>query len=250
MTPLALFNGIGRPQGETEVLEKATQVAGTTQGPAGVHPCQGPHQRRLRRRLNNWLVYRTIRRAIRECGAEGPVLLAPCGYGWFFEKFKRDGIPIAGIDIDPQTVAWARTAVSPAPPVLEGNVLEMPFKDGEFDFVVNNRFQLHFDADFRAKALKELARVARRHVLVHYDTLSLRQLLRRWRGVRKPVRDVEHMQTWHKTQRKERKLLFDRAQMAAEGAAAGLDVKKLYYVCFMFSDRTYCLYEKRSTACG
>jgi SAM-dependent methyltransferase len=200
--------------------------------------------------MNNWLVYRTIRKAIRENGAEGPVLMAPCGYGWFFEKFKRDGIPIVGIDIDPKTVGWARTAVVPAPPVFEGNVLEMPFKDGEFDFVVNNRFQLHFDQDFRAKALKELARVARRHVLVHYDTMSVRQFLRKLRGVRKPVRDTAHIKTWRKTLRKERKRLFDREQMVAEGAAAGLHVKKLYPVCFALSDRTYCLYEKGSTARG
>lgn len=223
---------------------------GTTERLSGVHPCRGPRQRRLGRRVNNWLVYRAIRQAIRENGAEGPVLMAPCGYGWFFEKFKRDGIPIVGIDIDPKTVELARMAVTPAPPVFQGNILEMPFKDGEFDFVVNNRFQLHFEEDFRSKALKELARVARRYVLVHYDTMSVRQYLRRLRGIRKAARDVEHMQTWHKTQRRERKLLFIPQQMVAEGLAAGLQVKKLYPVCSVFSDRTYCLYEKESTARG
>ena len=85
---------------------------GATAGFKGVHPCRGPRQRRLGRRLNNWLVYRTIRKAIKESGAAGPVLMAPCGYGWFFEKFKCDGIPVVGIDLDPKTIAsrnWTRS---------------------------------------------------------------------------------------------------------------------------------------------
>lgn len=209
-----------------------------------VHPLRSPRQRTLGRRINNWLVYRTIRRAIRDCKAEGPVLMAPCGYGWFFDRFQKDGIAVVGIDIDPEAVRFARTAITPSPPVYEGNVLQMPFKDGEFDVVVNNRFQLHFDDDFRAKGLKELARVARRYVLVHYDTMSLRQFLRRLRGVQKRARAVESMTTWRKTQRRDRKLLFDRSSMAAEGAAAGLKVKRLYDVCSMLSDRVYCLYVK------
>jgi len=210
-----------------------------------VHPLQGPRQRTLRRRLNNWSIYRTIRRAIRDCHAEEPILMAPCGYGWFFDRFQRDGIEVVGIDIDHETVVHARSAVIPAPQVLEGSLLEMPFKDGDFDFIVNNRFMLHFDAAFRAKAFKELARVARRYILVHYDyPASIRQFLRRVRGARKADRDIAHIEGWRKTQREKRKLLFSREEMAQEGAVAGLSVKKLYFVTPIISDRVYCLYEK------
>lgn len=214
------------------------------------HPAQSPRQRTLRRRLNNYGVYRTIRRAIRDCAAAPPILLAPCGYGWFFERFQRDGIPITGVDIDPQKVEYARAAVTPAAQVHQGNVAALPFGDGEFDFVVSNRFLLHFAADFRAQALKELARVTRRHLLVHYDTMSWRQALRALRGAREPERDVEKQAGYRQWKRRERKLLFTREMMQAEGAAVGLRVKKLYYVCRMVSDRVYCLYEKENMPAG
>ena len=146
--------------------------------------------------------------------------------------------------MDHQTVLHARTAITPEPKIIEGSILEMPFKDGEFEFIVNNRFLLHFEDDFRAKSLLELARVTSRYLLVHYDTFSIRQLLRKLRGTQKEVRKVEEIEGWRKTQRKNRKLLFNRAQMEAEGAVAGFRVKKLYYVFPMLSDRVYCLYEK------
>jgi SAM-dependent methyltransferase len=211
----------------------------------GVHPIRCPSQRTLRRRINNWSIYRTIMRAFRDCHAQEPILMAPCGYGWFFDRFQRDKMRIVGIDIDNQTVEYARTAITPAPRIIEGSLLEMPFQDGEFDFIVNNRFMPHFDADFRAKAFKELARVARRYVLVHYDhPISVRQILRRLRGARKPRREIEQVEGWRKTQIENRKELFNRAQMEKEGAAAGLRVKGLYFVTPLVSDRVYCLYEK------
>ena len=208
------------------------------------HPARSPSQKTLRRRINNYSIYRTVRRAIRDCNVKGPVLLAPCGYGWFFERYQKDGIEFAGIDIDAETVKHARTAIQPEPRIVEGSILEMPFKDGEFEFIVNNRFLLHFEEDFRAKSLKELARVTSRYLLVHYDTLSIRQMLRKLRGAKKDDRKIEVIEGWRKTQRKKRKILFDRKMMEAEGAPAGFKVKDLYYVFPLLSDRVYCLYEK------
>lgn len=210
------------------------------------HPAKSPRQKTLRRRINNASVYRTMRRAIRESKAEEPVLLAPCGYGWFFERYQRDGIKFVGIDIDHDTVEYAKTAISPEPKIVEGSILEMPFKDGEFDFVVSNRFLLHFPDEFRAAAIKELARVTRRYLLVHYDyPVSVRQFLRKLRGAKQPLKQNDHFPGWRKTQRKERKLYYTREMMEAEGALAGLTVKKLYFVAYLISDRVYCLFEKK-----
>jgi len=212
------------------------------------HPAKSPRQRTLRRRINNASVYRTMRRAIRDCKAEEPILLAPCGYGWFFERYQRDGIKFVGIDIDTLAVEHARTAITPEPKIVEGSILEMPFKDGEFDFIVSNRFLLHFPDEFRAKAIKELARVTRRYLLVHYDyPVSIRQFFRKLRGAKQPVKDTEHFDTWRKTQRAERKLYYTREMMAAEGAIAGLTIKKLYFVAYLISDRVYCLFEKNKS---
>jgi hypothetical protein len=212
---------------------------------AEVHPLKSPRQTRWAKRINNRTVYNTIKRAFYDCKAQAPILMAPCGYGWFFDRFQRDGLEIVGIDIDPKTVAWARTAVDPSPKVYEGSALEMPFKDGQFDFTVSNRFILHFDKDFRAKAFKEYARVTRRFLLVHYDyPTSFRQLLHKIRGYNPGQRNIKEVAKWQQTQSAGHKQIYDRAAMEAEGAAGGWRVKKLYFVCRFVSDRVYCLYEK------
>ncbi len=212
-----------------------------------VHPSRRPPQLRLRRRINNYFVYRTILRAIRDCRAESSVLMAPCGYGWFFDRFRRDGIEVVGMDLEPKAVAWARAAVSPPMAVFQGDVLAMPFADGQFNLVVSNRFLLHFEEAFRVRALRELARVARQYVLVHYDAWSLHVFIRRLRGFRKEALKAEELRGWQKQKRIDRRLLYDREKMAREGAAAGLAVKRLYRVFPLISDRVYCLYEKAAS---
>ena len=208
-------------------------------------PALQPRQKRLSRRINNALVYAAMRRSIRECRPATPVLMAPCGYGWFFERFRRDGIEVVGMDIVPANVAWARAAVNPPMEVHEGNILHMPFTDDQFDFVISNRFLLHFADDFRAKAIRELARVTRRHLLVHYDVpFSLRQVVRKLRGAMEPHHDPSQDPGWKSHKRKDRKQYCTREMMDAEGALAGLKIKKLYSVCWLFSDRVYCLFEK------
>jgi hypothetical protein len=217
-----------------------------TQGAAALHPSLRPRQLRLRRRIDNFFIYRAIRRAIRDCRVSGPILMAPCGYGWYFDRFRGDGIEVVGLDLEPEAAAWARAAVSPPFPVFCGCALQMPFADGQFEFVLANRFLLHFEDGFRGRALRELARVTRRHLLVHYDTVSLHHLWRRVRGFRKPELTDEEMQDWRGAKRRERRLFYDPRLAAAEGAAAGLAVRKLYYPWYLISERVYCLYEKVS----
>lgn len=213
-------------------------------GPAGTRSERPRGERTFVERLNNYFVYRTIRKAIRDCGAAGPILIAPCGYGWHFRLYRKDGIEFVGVDISPEALAAARKAVTPPPSVREADILHLPFTDGQFEFVVNSRFLLHFEDDFRARAFKEIARVAGRYVLVHYDRMSLRLRLRKLRGVAKPPLEEDKLQGWQKNKRRARRLVYDKKRMVAEGAAAGLTVKKLYYVSRLFSDRVYCLYEK------
>src|SRR5205814_1523443 len=107
-------------------------------------------------------------------------------------------------------------------------------------------FLLHFPDDFRAKAIKELARVAGRYLLVHYDyPISVRQFFRKIRGAKEQPKSTAHFEGWRKTQRADRKLYYTKEMMEAEGAIAGLTVKKLYFVSYLISDRVYCLFEKK-----
>ena len=200
---------------------------------------------KLRRRINNASVYRTILRAIRDCAPAEPVLLAPCGYGWFFERFKKDKMDIFGVDIERKKVQAAIEKINPAAPVIQANILELPFKDGAFEFVVSNRFLLHFNDDFRARAIKELSRVTGRYLLVHYDYVtSIRQWLRKLRSARVPEKDFSQYEGYRVWKRHDRKLRFDRDMMAKEGLRVGLKLKKLYFVSYLVSERVYCLYEK------
>lgn len=200
---------------------------------------------KLMRRINNYSIYRTFRRAIRECHPKGPILLAPCGYGWFFERFRKDNIDVVGIDIEPHKVEVALKKVNPPYKVVLGNVLEMPFKDGEFEFVISNRFLLHFNDDFRDKAFKALARVSSKYVLVHYDYVSsIRQWSRTLRFAKAPEKDFSKYEGYRVWKRHGRKLRYTREMMEAEGAKAGLKMKKLYFVSYLISERVYCLYEK------
>ncbi|HYG73996.1 MAG TPA: class I SAM-dependent methyltransferase [Planctomycetota bacterium] len=206
---------------------------------------KGPKPDRLLRRLNNYSIYQTFRRAIRDCQPKGPILLAPCGYGWFFERFRKDNMDVVGIDIEPHKVEFALKKVNPPYKVVEGNILEMPFKDGEFDFVISNRFLLHFNDDFRARAFKSLARVTGRYLLVHYDYVhSVRQFSRVLRFAEAPEKDFSQYEGYRVWKRHGRKLRYTREMMAKEGADAGLKMKKLYFVSYLLSERVYCLYEK------
>lgn len=199
----------------------------------------------LMRRINNASVYRTIQRAIRDCKPAGPVLMAPCGHGWFFEKFRRDGIDVVGIDIESHKVDAAAAAVTPPMKVLEGSILDMPFKDGEFEFIVSNRFILHFNDEYKAKAMLELARVTKRWLLVHYDYhQSFRLWGRALKGAVVPEKDFTHYDGYRSAKRHGRKLRYSRAMMEAEGAPAGFKVRELYFLSYLISERVYCLYEK------
>lgn len=199
----------------------------------------------LLRRINNASVYNTILRAYNDCKPRTPVLLAPCSYGWFFDKFRADGIEVVGIDIEHDRIEAARNVVTPPMKVMQGSILEMPFEDSQFDFTVANRFILHFNDEFKAKAMKELARVTKKHVLVHYDYYkSFRQWGRMLRGVQPDVKNFAESSSYRVWKRNGRKQRYNEEMMAAEGAPAGLKVKKLYFMSYLLSERVYCLYEK------
>ncbi|MBI5330445.1 MAG: class I SAM-dependent methyltransferase [Betaproteobacteria bacterium] len=99
-----------------------------------------------------------------------------CGTGWFTRRFAlRNGWLVTGLDQDPSRLAYAR-AHGRNERYLEGNARALPFADAAFDRVVSMT-ALCFVDDWR-QALAEMARVARRRVVV--GVLNRRSLL--WRG--------------------------------------------------------------------
>jgi len=101
-----------------------------------------------------------------------------CGSGWFTRRFAAStGGNVTGLDSDAARLSFAR-AHSHDERYLEGDALALPFADAAFDCVVSVA-ALCFVADWRL-ALREMARVARRRVVV--GLLNRHSLLWREKG--------------------------------------------------------------------
>lgn len=94
----------------------------------------------------------------------GSLLDVGCGEGVVTDELAEllPGARVAGIDVpDPALAAeWAHREAE----YVAGSAYELPFEDGEFDLVSAIEVFEHLERP--AAALSELARVARRHVLV------------------------------------------------------------------------------------
>jgi ubiquinone/menaquinone biosynthesis C-methylase UbiE len=82
------------------------------------------------------------------------------------EVLDRRGMAgrVVALDRDPTAVALARR--SPHLAVVRGDALRLPFADRSIDVVTAIKFAHHFSGDALARLLAEMARVARRRVIV------------------------------------------------------------------------------------
>ena len=90
------------------------------------------------------------------------LLDAGCGTGYFSRRFARLGLAVSGIDLDLETLKFARTQ-GEAVHYMQGNALALPFSDNAFDRTIAVT-SLCFIND-PLPVLRELWRVTR-HVLV------------------------------------------------------------------------------------
>ncbi|MDO8790011.1 MAG: class I SAM-dependent methyltransferase [Sulfuritalea sp.] len=96
-----------------------------------------------------------------------------CGTGWFSRRFAREvGLSVTGIDIAQAALDFAREE-SPDIVFARADATCLPFADGAFDHAVAVT-SLCFVAE-QARALREMARVARRRVTL--GLLNRRSLL-------------------------------------------------------------------------
>ncbi len=96
-------------------------------------------------------------------GVDTYVLDVGCGTGWFSRRFAATGARVTGVDRDPVMLAYAR-GLDDEIEYLEGDMRTLPLPDKSFD-VVTAVTSLCFVAN-EARALAEMARVARRHVVL------------------------------------------------------------------------------------
>jgi ubiquinone/menaquinone biosynthesis C-methylase UbiE len=127
----------------------------------------------VNRQLGN---LRTIRRELRrflaeDCAVAGPVTLLDLGSGsGDIPRALHDALAshgLAGVtvalDRDPTAVALAQLAGST---VVRGDALRLPFADGSIDVVTTIKMAHHFSGAELSSLIAEMARVARRRVIV------------------------------------------------------------------------------------
>jgi len=91
----------------------------------------------------------------------GRVLDVACGLGYLSAILARDHDTVVGCDV---AVSAGRRGHDPAVRWCDGNVEELPFRDGAFDTVISTHTLEH--VQHLGVALDELRRVARRRLIV------------------------------------------------------------------------------------
>lgn len=160
------------------------------------HTSGNPLQRRLIARFHQLLVAR-----IAELAPE-TFLDAGCGEGFVAERLLRQapGLRLTGFDFNPAAVRLAAAKNRDAAFVTAG-ILALPFADASFDVV--GCFEVLEHLPDPVLALRELARVARRAVVLSVPHEPLFSLANAARGKNLDVRprgsDPDHRHLWTRT---------------------------------------------------
>jgi ubiquinone/menaquinone biosynthesis C-methylase UbiE len=159
------------------------------------HTAANPIQRVLLERFH--------RKIVAEITALSPrsFLDAGCGEGFVAQRMLREipGIEITGCDVSETALAVA-TRATPGARFVPGSVVALPFADKSFDVAGCFEVLEHLPGDLPRQALAELARVARRAVVLSVPHEPVFCLANAARGKNLDVRprgsDPDHKQFW------------------------------------------------------
>lgn len=112
------------------------------------------------------------------------VLDAPCGMGRFTEQVLGAGHRPVGLDLNTGMLQRARERHGERSPLLQGDVLHLPFGDATFDAVICFRLLHHLPDNLVLAALAELRRVAGTALVTFYDTRCIKYRRKRLLGKR------------------------------------------------------------------
>ncbi|MDX1497934.1 MAG: methyltransferase domain-containing protein [Salinisphaeraceae bacterium] len=159
----------------------------------------------------------TLRELLRDHVGEGDLhaLDLPCGYGRFLPLFHGLGYRVTSVDISEHMTDYVRQRpdFGPNDHAEPGDVRAgLSLADESMDVTCCIRLFQHFHyPEWRQEALKEFARVSKRHVMVtFYDKACVHYWTKRLVGALKG--------------KKPRVQMISRAQFEADAAAAGLRV--------------------------
>jgi SAM-dependent methyltransferase len=153
--------------------------------------------------LQRALIERFHRRIVSEVVALSPrtFLDAGCGEGFVARRIinAMPDVVLTGCDVSGLALEIAASA-NPEARFVTGSVIDLPFPDRSFDVVGCFEVLEHLPGDFPRRALSELARVARRAVVLSVPHEPLFCLANAARGKNLDVRprgsDPDHKQFW------------------------------------------------------
>ena len=160
------------------------------QSSSGAAAYRRKYERSWIRRLSNRRELAIVDKALERAEAHGRVLDCPCGAGRLTPTILRHAAEVVCADISAPMVEEARAALAPfaeagAVSFLVAPAHDLPVEDDAFDTAVCHRLIHHMaDANERAAVLRELARVARRRVVLSFsDDSTWKGRSQRRRGV-------------------------------------------------------------------
>lgn len=148
--------------------------------------------------LYRWHMRAVHRRIVAYVQAANPnrVLDAGCGEGFGLYHLARraPSLSLVGVDINREAVKYARTRFGEVATFEQGTIFDLPYAAGAVDLVLCSEVLEHLRAPGRAVA--ELKRVARTHVLITVPLEPIFQTLNtlgQWLGLSD---DPGHVQHW------------------------------------------------------
>lgn len=160
------------------------------QSSSGAAAYRRKYERSCVRRLSNRRELAMVDRALERAGAAGSVLDCPCGAGRLTPTLLHHAEHVTCADISPAMVAEAQRALAPLEQAgcvsfLTAPANDLPVENDAFDTAVCHRLIHHMaDREERAGVLAELARVARRRVVLSFsDDSTHKGRSQRRRGV-------------------------------------------------------------------
>jgi SAM-dependent methyltransferase len=129
------------------------------------------HQKNLRTWLTTWREQSILGHALRDAGYPGTVLDLPCGTGRFWPVFKSNRVEdLIAADVSPGMLEVAgRSKISPSLPskLVETSAFDIALPDDAVELCASMRFFHHLsESSDRKRALTELARVSKKHIVI------------------------------------------------------------------------------------
>ena len=130
--------------------------------------------------FKNWFQNRAIDKCLKGLDDVRTVCDIPCGPGWLFPYWHKNGYGVIGADLSHPMVEAGKKMHRQLG--LEGRVMKCnaftlgdSLKENEVDLVVSVRFLYYFKRNKRIELLKTMAEVSRKYLLVQYKTTETRK---------------------------------------------------------------------------